>query len=70
MGNSSPDISDAIIELMCQDCPNFKKCHNPDGDANYDQMIDCILMDVLEVNKNNYPKKGEFTPYKKPIVVR
>ena len=42
MGNTCPDVCDALIVQMCQPCPNYKQCQNEDHDANHNQMIECI----------------------------
>lgn len=42
MGNTCPDICDAILVAMCHECPNFKTCQNYEDEANHDQMLECI----------------------------
>ena len=42
MGTDCVDICDAVLEVMCHPCRNWKKCQNAEDEANHKQMILCM----------------------------
>ena len=52
-GPDCVDICDTVIEVMCMDCPHWKKCQDIEDEANHHQMLIC--MGFLEMKK--YPEE-------------
>lgn len=61
MSNGCVEICDAVLEMMCTVCPNWKKCQNAEDEANHDQMLEC-MGEILSVDRKAYPKSGRFEP--------